>query len=173
MGYRRPAGAALVSGATQQTRSICAHYKAQRGSGDDQSVVIANLAEMFGVLRPAIRRHLRLGGIDLSDNARNLGQADGKQDDVPPSREAVRAFDRPSSIPASSEPCPRCGVRADVGCKHQPAVGPAPPAIARADYEKRDGRKNGLQGLLSHHQDRLARNLEPARKALAGGSRDD
>jgi hypothetical protein len=40
-----------------------------------------------------------------------------------------------------TEPCLRCGVRADVGCKHRPAEGRPPPAMdPRSAKPKRDGR---------------------------------
>lgn len=35
-----------------------------------------------------------------------------------------------------SEACPRCGIRADIGCKHQPAHGRAPVQ----EEPRRDGR---------------------------------
>lgn len=42
---------------------------------------------------------------------------------------------------APSEPCNRCGVRADVGCKHRPAEGALPIAMdPRRNKAKRDGR---------------------------------
>lgn len=41
-----------------------------------------------------------------------------------------------------SEPCYFCEVRSDVGCKHRPAEGPPPLAIAEPDA-KVDGRISG------------------------------
>jgi hypothetical protein len=79
-------------------------------------------------------------------------------------------------VPAPEEPCGRCGVRADVGCKHRPAVGVKPLAIERAkEPERKDGRSRPgqMQGLLSHHQDRIASNLESAKRSLLPRSRND
>lgn len=47
--------------------------------------------------------------------------------------------------PLRMEPCARCGVRADVGCKHRPAAGDRPPAIASPDV-KPDGRGGARPG---------------------------
>jgi len=92
------------------------------------------------------------------------------------------------SIIAPNEPCPRCGVRADVGCKHRPAEGSPPPAIARAEYEKRDGRRNYTGQGHNFHRAKLsslwgkagnptagevARCAEAVRRTLGGGSGDD
>jgi len=44
--------------------------------------------------------------------------------------------------PASDrDPCPRCGVRADVDCDHRPGVGQPPAFTAKVDRRKktRDG----------------------------------
>lgn len=41
---------------------------------------------------------------------------------------------------APGEPCPRCNVRADVGCKHRPAEGPPPPAMDPRRKRKVDRR---------------------------------
>lgn len=46
-----------------------------------------------------------------------------------------------------SEGCPLCGVRGDVGCKHQPASGFPPPAINdSAPKKKRAGNLNSPWG---------------------------
>jgi hypothetical protein len=45
------------------------------------------------------------------------------------------------ALPAPDEPCWRCEVRADVGCKHREPTGVPPPAIAGGGEEKIDGRR--------------------------------
>lgn len=56
---------------------------------------------------------------------------------------------------ATEEPCQRCGVRADVGCKHRPPLGLPPIAVAEPE-DKEDGRhqsrKNGGQGWAFHRE---------------------
>lgn len=49
------------------------------------------------------------------------------------------------ALPAPGEPCRRCNVRAYIGCKHQPATGVAPPAIA-SDEEIVDTRRTPRPG---------------------------
>lgn len=44
-----------------------------------------------------------------------------------------------------SESCYRCGVRADIGCKHRPAEGAPPLAIAQPEPEE-DGRRSKISG---------------------------
>lgn len=76
---------------------------------------------------------------------------------------------------APAEPCRRCGVRADVGCKHRPAQGVVPLVVATAGDPPpldRRSRPNGGQG-LSFHLDELARNLGAAAEALKPLERDD
>lgn len=79
------------------------------------------------------------------------------------------------SFDSEREPCSRCGVRADVGCSHRKAAGPPPHAIARQRFEEGQPRpawKRGeMNGLLSHHQDRIASNLEAAKRSLEPLSR--
>lgn len=42
-----------------------------------------------------------------------------------------------------AEACPRCGVRGDIGCPHQPAEGPPPPAVAKPTKPKRSSLSGG------------------------------
>lgn len=82
---------------------------------------------------------------------------------------------------APAEPCSRCGVRADVGCKHRPAQGAQPLAIARSNDEKPDGRKGRPDRNLHSFWGKggnptkaeFARYAEAARQALAPRNRDD
>lgn len=67
---------------------------------------------------------------------------------------------------APSEPCSRCGVRADVGCRHRPAAGPPPPAMDPRGKPKKDGRHksgSGWQGRAFHP---VTRSETEALKAL-------
>jgi hypothetical protein len=48
-----------------------------------------------------------------------------------------------------AEPCQRCGVRADIGCRHQPAEGKAPVQVAEPP-QPRQRQKDGGQGWAFH-----------------------
>lgn len=93
-------------------------------------------------------------------------------------------------IAAPEEPCQRCGVRADVGCRHRPAAGVVPLAIAMGDEPNHDGRSrpNSGQGFNFHRQKQanslwgkadnptrreFASNLEAALRSLRPVARDD
>jgi hypothetical protein len=52
-----------------------------------------------------------------------------------------------------SEPCGRCGVRADIGCKHRPAEG-APPASIRAAKPKARAQRFVGEGFSAFHKPR-------------------
>lgn len=161
------------------TRAICERYARRRDNGDAQADIIADLAAEYGVLRPAIRRRLHIGGAMVEPSrvktTREAVRPQGfNRAPRPPSRLVKKSPAVSSGIEAPVEPCPRCGVRADVGCKHRPAEGVPPQAIVRTNHEKRDGRSrpNSGQGWNFHRGD-LARNLEAAQQRLTTGSRDD
>jgi hypothetical protein len=74
-----------------------------------------------------------------------------------------------SDIPGvAAEPCNRCGVRGDVDCKHRKGAGGPPPAVARANYEKRRGPNlNSRWGKAGNPTaSEFARYSEAAREAL-------
>lgn len=64
--------------------------------------------------------------------------------------------------------CGRCGVRADVGCKHQPAAGSAPPAITdgslKADNRRRPPIRMG--GMAFHPGRRTTDAVQAAAERL-------
>lgn len=69
---------------------------------------------------------------------------------------------------APAEPCGRCGVRADVGCKHRGPQGLPPVAVAdpRPKIDARSHGNNGGQG-WAMHRDRFPAAMERARKMLS------
>jgi hypothetical protein len=71
------------------------------------------------------------------------------------------------ALDAPEEPCWRCGVRADVGCKHRPAAGIAPRPVARVEDRRRADKGQGL----GFHRERLASNLQAAIDSLKPGLR--
>lgn len=85
----------------ERTLRICDLWK--RGCDAHQ------IAEIFGVQRPAVYKALRRGGL------------------LPPYRHGERRKSPPRpELPQSEpnfttrDPCPRCGIRRDLGCNHRP-----------------------------------------------------
>lgn len=79
-------------------------------------------------------------------------------------------------LEAPAEPCPRCNVRADVGCKHQPASGVVPLAMTRASTFKplpTQMRPGMGQGLAFHPGRLKASNVEAAKRSLMTVKRND
>lgn len=74
-------------------------------------------------------------------------------------------------LPAPADgPCPRCAVRADVGCKHRQPMGVPPLPMVEPPHKSRRG-DNG--GGLSFHRRALASNLERGAELLGLGKRHD
>jgi hypothetical protein len=71
----------------------------------------------------------------------------------------------------AGEPCGRCGVRADVGCRHRPAAGVPPLAIVTSDPPRKDLRVHN-QGLHFYRKD-IASNLQRGAALLGLGPADD
>lgn len=113
--------------------------------------IVADLASQFDVQRPAVRKALRSGGALPPWNPKRTdgpGRPVGGGEPPDPAaleRARVEKLQREQERldrmrPAPVEPCGRCGVRADVGCKHRPAEGPPPLAIERSEIPL-DGRR--------------------------------
>lgn len=116
-------------------------------AGEPQREVIADLAGMHDVQRPAIWKALRAGGVvapyapkDTRGPGRPTG---GGQPGYTAERSAIartaaerREDHMISSRPAPLEPCGRCGTRADVGCVHQSPAGAKPLPIERAEARR-------------------------------------
>jgi hypothetical protein len=95
---------------TKHRAEICQLYR--------EGVDVADLSARYGVNRPAILRALHLGG------AREIQKAAGGRKR---GRKAGRAIDpvvvaaNSAPIFVSRDPCPRCAIRADIGCAHSHA----------------------------------------------------
>lgn len=73
----------------------------------------SELATLFGVQPPAICKALRRQGI-------RIAPARGPN----PKPRRTQAEIRAATVPAvvDREPCPSCGIRADIGCRHRRAA---------------------------------------------------
>lgn len=78
---------------------------------------LKEIAERMGVQRPCITRRLQKAGILPPPKKTGLGgrlrlyvSTAADNDDTPPPI-------------VSRDPCPRCAVRADIGCRHRPSNG--------------------------------------------------
>lgn len=98
------------------TERTCAMYRSAIEAGESPSDVVGQIANAYGVQRPAIWRRLRTGGVlpgyrSKSDPQFRKPQTRYKRQD---------SGSKMGNIPAPvfREPCPRCGVRADIGCGH-------------------------------------------------------
>lgn len=89
----------------ERTAAIADAYLAAIRRGHERKDVIGWVANSFGVGRQAIYKQLRHGG--TLPPYKSGWRARGT---VPPVRQEPMRVDR--------DPCPRCGVRADIGCRH-------------------------------------------------------
>jgi hypothetical protein len=76
------------------------HFKSIISMGHDQAIHF--LASFYRVERGAIRSRLRRAGV--------LPQCGSRREMI-----VARRVDR--------DPCPRCAVRRDIGCRHRPTIG--------------------------------------------------
>lgn len=97
------------------TARTCEMYSAAIACGEAPGDVVGELATMYGVQRPAIWRRLRAGRLlPPYGSGRRIGN--------PRRKSPTEADDARSAMPrVDRDPCPRCGVRHDVGCNHSRA----------------------------------------------------
>jgi hypothetical protein len=96
------------------TKSTCDSYLRQIGLGGDPSEIVSGLACFYQVNRPAIWKRLRMGGA-LPPYRTKVDIKRGRRP-----RAELNA-DRASQPRVDRDPCQRCGVRHDIGCKHDRA----------------------------------------------------
>lgn len=102
---------------SHDTIRTCEIYTKAIAGGEEPRVVIGYLACEYGVNRPEIWRRLRSGGVlpgyhrreNMGRKAAGLMKASLRQERL-----------EPPSAPVNRDPCPRCGVRRDIGCEHTP-----------------------------------------------------
>lgn len=95
------------------TLSLCEAYRGLAATGGDVTSFVGEWARMLNVQRPAIWRRLRSGGALPPYNSSPRGGFGPR-----PKRVRVRVTVESLPPRVDRDPCPRCGVRADVGCNH-------------------------------------------------------
>ena len=110
-----------------RTHQMCQHY--QRG------MPVSEIATKFGVQNPAVWKALRRGGIIAPYKAKKAGGPGRPIGGGLPGYTEKRLAKSAAYISAKESrepprplvvvdrtPCPRCGVRGDIGCSHQGAA---------------------------------------------------
>jgi DNA-binding MarR family transcriptional regulator len=123
----------IKADAPPETRRMCEEFRRRIRLGEDEKQIVADLAAQHDVQRPAIWKRLRSGGIVAEYAPRREGgkgrpvgggvpgytaERRRKSHDHSEARACVLAARQP---PVDRDPCPRCGVRGDVGCGHSRA----------------------------------------------------
>lgn len=90
-------------------------YRRAIAAGEDVGNFVGRLAKLEGVQRPAIWRRLRAGG------ALPQYRSSAKKYPYKPLSQYKTHVERKMER-VDRDPCPRCGVRSDIGCKHQRAT---------------------------------------------------
>lgn len=109
----RPALGAIKPDLPDETRQRCEAFVRAFKAGADPGAIVAQLAEAGGVQRPAIWRALRSGGL-LPEKLR--APVRGRKSPTPAASETFQ-----TAAATSRDPCPRCEVRGDIGCRHSRA----------------------------------------------------
>jgi hypothetical protein len=122
-----------------RTIAICDRFRALKQEGNDDKEIVGELATHYGVKRPLVWKALRSGKV-VPPFRPNPDRVRMPSSD--PSLESASRQRAAALRPMVEPPCPRCNVRADIGCKHQPPSGPPPIAI-----EENDGDNWQLDGL--------------------------
>lgn len=110
----------------EETERTCAAYCRAIESGTEAGVIVGELAAVYGVQRPAIWRRLRSGGVLPAYAPRVAGGSGRPKGGGIPGFSAKRrlaslnasGFFAEAPAPVDRDPCSYCGVRADLGCKH-------------------------------------------------------
>lgn len=114
---------------TARTRRICDLYREAIERGEDEGSVVGELAAMHDILRPAIWKALRSGGVlppyrtkREGGDGRPLGGGVAGFTERRATASAGWKARREASMPEPvfRDPCPMCEVRADIGCRHRP-----------------------------------------------------
>jgi hypothetical protein len=94
------------------TKTLCLAFDRCVATGGDTTTLVREWAEMLGVQRPAIWRRLRSGGSlpPYKSSGRTIPRR--------PRAKTLEEQFEPLPPTVNRDPCLRCGVRADVGCKH-------------------------------------------------------
>lgn len=126
-----PVLGSISSDASPATRKTCEAFARSIANGCSSREAVAELAALNDVQRPAIWKRLRAGGIIAPYAPSHTGgkgrpRGGGMAGYTENRRERSEAFhdDRRLSLEqprVDRDPCPRCGVRGDIGCGHSQA----------------------------------------------------
>jgi hypothetical protein len=110
------------------TIRCCEIYRAAVAAGEDTTDVVGQLATWFDVQRPAIWKRLRRGGAippyapkTYGGKGRPIGGGASGYSERRRKASLSRSTNRAAMAAAPRvvrDPCPRCGVRGDLPCKH-------------------------------------------------------
>lgn len=103
----------------EKVRRTCDIFERAVKAGADRSAIVRELAIVEGVQRPAIWRRLRSGGVlpPYSPSGHSKSYLDKNLQCRKAAEQRMAARLALESAPrVDRDPCPRCGVRRDVGC---------------------------------------------------------
>jgi DNA-binding MarR family transcriptional regulator len=119
---------AIRSDASELCRETCEAFAAAIGRGATSGEAVSELAARYDVQRPAIWKRLRDGGLIAPYAPRQNGGKGRPLGGGTPGYTATRRERskehheqleaRPLPPRIDRDPCPRCGVRGDIGCAH-------------------------------------------------------
>jgi hypothetical protein len=89
------------------------HFKSIISMGHDQAIHF--LASFYRVERGAIRSRLRRAGV--------LPQCGSRREMIHPQNVGCIPGEEIVARRVDRDPCPRCAVRRDIGCRHRPTIG--------------------------------------------------
>jgi DNA-binding MarR family transcriptional regulator len=128
----KPVLGAILPNASAKTRATCEAFMHAIASGATSREAVADLAARYDVQRPAIWKRLRDGGVispyaSKRDGGQGrplgggqAGYTDRRRDKCAALAESRRIEPSPEQF-VDRDSCPRCGVRADIGCRHSRA----------------------------------------------------
>lgn len=128
-GGKRPGAGSVIS---EETKAICQAYEALVASGGDVAAFVGEWSAALGIQRPAVWKRLRNGGAIAAYQPRREGGKGRPLGGGVPGYTAQRNEKALAAAEARDatakkaprvhrDPCPRCGVRSDIGCEHSQA----------------------------------------------------
>lgn len=125
----KPVLGEIIANASPHVRTICEFFRRRIREGERPGTAVAELAARHDVQRPAIWKSLRKGGVIAPYAPRQNGgrgrprgggepgYSEQRREKSMAYREAIRIEPRADQY-VDRDPCERCGVRHDIGCKH-------------------------------------------------------
>ena len=101
-----------MTGCSKYYEATAASFRAAIARGETRADVVRTLASIYNVEPATIRQRLRKAG---------LWEVEPNKGKPKPERRMSEGARRPAEVlpdPVFRDPCPRCNVRADIGCRH-------------------------------------------------------